>query len=114
MKNTVPGWVATLAVCTPLLAIGQSAQRAEPHILKYPSAFADYKPYRDIEPGDWRGLNDAVGAAALKPVAQPSAAPASSVAPPAKPAMAMPSAGPKVMQHGMHGSGHNRTHGGRK
>ncbi len=28
--------------------------------LIYQSAFADYKPYQDVPPGDWKALNDSV------------------------------------------------------
>lgn len=112
MKMTFSGGVATLAVCTPLLAAGQAAQRAEPTVLNVPSAFADYKPYRDIELGDWRGLNQAVGTAALKPGAQPAASAASGATSPAKPALPAPPAGPMGRPHGGHGSGHHRLHGG--
>jgi len=112
MKKTNLAGLAALAVCTPLLAAGQTAPRTEATALRHSSAFADYQPYRDIEPGDWRGLNDAVGAAALKPVAQQATAAAAAAATAARPAMPMPSAGPKGMQHGMHG--HDKMHGGRK
>jgi hypothetical protein len=59
-----------LALSLPLLAGAQGV--AEPRNtkagtpLRYPSAFADYKPYSDADLGNWRALNDAVGAAALK------------------------------------------------
>lgn len=59
-----------LALGLPLLASAQ-ARRADPTdarasspVLRYESAFADYKPYQDLKPGDWRALNEAVGGAA--------------------------------------------------
>jgi hypothetical protein len=33
--------------------------------LQYRSAFADYKPWQDTRPGDWRALNDAVKGGAM-------------------------------------------------
>lgn len=59
-----------LALSLPLLAGAQdiaepgNAKPGEP--LRYQSAFAGYKPYADVEPGNWRALNDAVGVAARK------------------------------------------------
>lgn len=59
-----------LALSLPLLAGAQGL--AEPRNpkpgapLRYASAFADYKPYSDMDLGNWRVLNDAVGVAALK------------------------------------------------
>ncbi|MBN8488513.1 MAG: hypothetical protein J0M20_12425 [Burkholderiales bacterium] len=101
MKNSVPREVATLLACLPMLAIGQAPQRTEPGALPSPSAFTTYQAYRDIAPGDWRGLNDTVGAAALK-----------SGAPPARPAMPVPSAAP--MPHDRHRGSHDHPmHGGR-
>ena len=112
MKNSVPRRVATLLACLPLLATGQAPQRTEPGALPSPSAFATYQAYRDIEPGDWRRLNDTVGAAALKSGAPPAAAPASSIASPARPSMPMPSAAP--MPHDRHRGSHDHPmHGGR-
>ena len=59
-----------LVLSLPLLAGAQGI--AEPRNakavtpLRYQSAFADYKPYSDVELGNWRSINDAVGVAALK------------------------------------------------
>ncbi len=67
MQKSTFSWVAGLFACTPLLAMAQPvepARRSAP--LRYTSAFADYKPFQDLEPGNWRALNDTVGAAALK------------------------------------------------
>lgn len=82
MQHCLTRLAAALALGLPLLAAAQG--RADPAPPKTParapapayvSAFADYTPYRDIAPGDWRRLNDTVGRAALKP-APPSPAPA--------------------------------------
>lgn len=59
-----------MALSLPLLAIAQqSATPADPPkapaaTLPYHSAFADYKPWQDIKPGNWRQLNDALNAGA--------------------------------------------------
>lgn len=59
-----------MALSLPLLAGAQGV--AEPRNakagtpLRYQSAFADYKPYSDVDLGNWRAVNDAVGVAALK------------------------------------------------
>lgn len=39
---------------------GMAPQAAASAPLQYRSAFADYKPWQDTRPGDWRALNDAV------------------------------------------------------
>lgn len=62
MKNILSG----LALCAPLAALAQApapaaaASSASAPALRYQSAFADYKPWQDIKPGDWRQLNDNV------------------------------------------------------
>jgi len=59
-----------LALSLPLLAGAQgvaelrNAKTGTP--LRYQSAFADYRPYSDVDLGNWRAINDAVGVAALK------------------------------------------------
>ena len=40
----------------------QIAAPAAPPPLKYESTFTGYQPYRDDKRGDWRALNDTVGA----------------------------------------------------
>jgi hypothetical protein len=61
--------------------------------LRYESAFADYKPWQDIRPADWRRVNDAVREAARAGAAAASA-PATSASAPAPAGHA---------HHGMHG-----------
>lgn len=55
-----------MCLALPLGAIAQ-ASPAEPATaaapLHYQSTFSDYKPWRDLQPGNWRGMNDALGAA---------------------------------------------------
>lgn len=60
-------WLApAAALCLPLLALAQSTRPdpSDPKTpappLRYQSAFADYKPWQDAKPGDWRALNDAL------------------------------------------------------
>ena len=88
MRNSTLSWVAGLFACAPMLVVAQPVEATRPTApLKYSSAFADYKPFQDLEPGNWRALNDAVGAAALKhggsasPSASPSGSPPSTAAP---------------------------------
>lgn len=65
--NKLPhGLVPALVLCLPLGVLAQPASsRAEDPdapapALRYQSAFADYKPWQDIQPGNWRQLNDAL------------------------------------------------------
>lgn len=58
-------WAPAVMLSVPLFALAQ--QRAEPPgpkasapALRYQSAFADYRPWQDIPPGDWRQLNAAL------------------------------------------------------
>ena len=50
----------------PLLALAQTGRvdpaeaKASAPPLRYQSAFADYKPWQDAKPGDWRAVNDKV------------------------------------------------------
>jgi hypothetical protein len=64
MKNSRPTLAPVVALY--LLALAP-AVRAEPTdrnapapALRYPSAFADYKPWQEIKPADWRAVNDGV------------------------------------------------------
>lgn len=78
-----------MALCLPLLALAQYARpdpgdsKAAAPALRYQSAFADYKPWQDPKPGDWRALNDALQGTvaggghaghAMPPAASPKAA----------------------------------------
>jgi hypothetical protein len=52
-----------MALALPLLAAAQpKAEATDPKAaaapLRYQSAFADYRPWQDIKPGNWRELND--------------------------------------------------------
>ena len=64
MNNLFFGLVPVAALCLPLLALGQTgranpaAAKASAPALRYQSAFADYKPWQDAKPGDWRAVND--------------------------------------------------------
>lgn len=54
-----------LALGLPLLVGAQGLAapadaKAPAASITYQSAFADYKPYRDVQPGDWKALNDTV------------------------------------------------------
>lgn len=66
MKNTLPAWGIAMSACLPLLTAAQAAKnealKAAPQ-LTYQSAFADYKPYKDEPPANWRKVNDAVAQA---------------------------------------------------
>jgi hypothetical protein len=110
MNNLVFRLAPAVALCLPLLALAQAGRPdlADPKTpapaLRYQSAFADYKPWQDAKPGDWRAVNDTVRDAAAKGGAHaghsmPAAAPASAPAPASKASSpAMPHAG-----HHQHG-----------
>jgi hypothetical protein len=42
------------------MAAAPAGAKAPAASLIYQSAFADYKPYQDVPPGDWKALNDSV------------------------------------------------------
>ena len=67
MKNTFPSWAVAVAACMPVPGIAQTAkvdaQGSTPQ-LSYQSAFADYKPYRNIPLANWRAVNDALASGA--------------------------------------------------
>ena len=66
MNNNLPGLGVALAAWLPLLATAQAAKTEPPKAapqLTYQSAFADYKPYKDAPPANWRVLNDTVAGA---------------------------------------------------
>ena len=106
-----------LALCLPLLAVAQDRRsdpadpRAPAPALRYSSAFADYKPWQDIKPADWRAVNDqlrgAAGGAAHAGHAGPAPAAATGPQPAAKPSPPATSGA-----HGGHGghSGHSGQH----
>ena len=104
MNDILTRLAPALALCLPQLATAQSV-RAEPADarasapgLTYRSAFADYKPWRNLEPGDWRALNDKLAPVPGKPASDAGhlrAAPAASAA-------TAPAAAPRHGQ-GMHG-----------
>lgn len=61
VQRVAPALVLCLAMPGPARAQGGAAPSATASSpLQYRSAFADYKPWRDIARGDWRALNDAV------------------------------------------------------
>lgn len=112
MHHRFHGLAAALAALSLGLPLSSAAQtRPDPADPKTParplahrSAFADYKPFQDIAPGEWRRLNETVGTAALQPGAASSAAPAPSAAASA-PAMnaPMPMRPMQGHSHPMHG-----------
>jgi len=75
MKFPLARLVQLAALCLPPLASAQPAQPARPDpadpkapapALRHASAFADYKPWTDLKPGDWRSANDSLRDAAAK------------------------------------------------
>ena len=95
MINLFSRLAPVAALCLPLLALAQPGRpdpadpTASAPALRYQSAFADYKPWQDLKPGDWRVVNDNVRDAAAKGGGQaghsmPSAPPASASAPASK------------------------------
>ena len=72
MNNTFLRLVPAAALCLPLIALAQASRpdpadpKASAPTLRYQSAFANYKPWTDAKPGDWRAVNDTVRDAAAK------------------------------------------------
>ena len=66
MNNLLSRLAPALVLCLPLLALAQPVRpdptdaKTPAPALRYQSAFADYKPWQDTKPGDWRALNDAL------------------------------------------------------
>ena len=65
MNNLIQRVAPALALCLAMLGPARAQGSAAPSAtagspLQYRSAFADYKPWRDIAPGNWRALNDAL------------------------------------------------------
>ena len=113
MNDILPRLLPAAALCLPLLAVAQ-AGRADPAdakapapALSYRSAFADYKPWQNLEPGNWRELNDKVAPAPRKSSGHAAHGPSAPVAP-AAPAAAKAHAPAASAGHG-HG-----THGGKR
>ena len=99
MKKIHARPTAAIVACAGWLLAAQAAppdgSEAAPQPT-YRSAFADYKPYRDIAAADWRTVNEAVvpadrGDRAVAPAPVPASAPA------------------EASKHGM-----QRMHGGRQ
>lgn len=110
MNKLAHGWAPALVLCLPLGVSAQSvgSQAEDPQaaapVLRYQSAFSDYKPWQDIRPGNWRQLNDALVATPTGQLgahaghAMPPAAGNTPSAPAAAPSTAAPHGG-----HSMHG-----------
>lgn len=93
-------WMAiAMAPCLPVLAQAQAGpadSKSPAPAARYESAFADYKPWKDVSAGDWRAANQAVSAGAAsgahggraEPAAPPAASAASAARKPATPASA--------------------------
>jgi len=110
MNNLFSRLAPAAALCLPLLALAQAGRsdpadaKAPARALRYPSAFADYRPWQDAKPGDWRALNDALGGTGA------GGGHAGHAMPPA-PASAASAPAPKASQPAAHGSHH--PHGGK-
>lgn len=111
MNNVFRRLAPAVALCLPLAAHTQ-ATRVEPAdpkapapTLRYQSAFSDYKPWQDAKPGDWRALNDGLGAPAASRAggahAMPSAA-GSSAPKAGMPGAEKPAHADHQHQHGGH------------
>jgi|SRR5688572_31586736 hypothetical protein len=103
-KRLTPAAVLSL----PVLAFAQQSldpadakPPAQP--LRYESAFADYRPWQDVKPGNWRQLNDNLAPAPGKAgghAGHGAASPAASAAAPAGSASAVPGHQGHHMQRG--------------
>jgi hypothetical protein len=111
MNNILSRLAPAVALCLPLLAVAQAGRpdpadpKAAAPALRYQSAFADYKPWQDTKPGDWRAVNDIVRDAAAK---------GSGHAGDAMPADTPASAPPKAAAPAMPGDGGHHKHGGKQ
>ncbi len=67
MNNVFRRLAPIVALSLPLAALAQPTRidpadpKAAAPALRYLSAFADYKPWQDVQPGNWRALNDSLG-----------------------------------------------------
>lgn len=109
MKNRFFTGIAAAVAVVPLAHAQQTEPAAPPPQPIHHSAFADYRPYQDIEPGAWSALNDVVGAAALK---QPAHAGHST--PAASPVAASAPAGQGHAHHPGMQPAHPPMHGGQR
>ncbi len=115
MNIHFPVWAGALALSLPLLTSAQSATPdpasstlASP-ALRFVSTFADYKPWQETAPGDWRAANDALlkvpangqaGHGSPAPTGRPASIPA---APAAKSSPGNPTVPNGHTDHGSHG-----------
>lgn len=110
MHHCLKRLAAAIALGLPLWVTAQgrtdpAESKAPTRVLAHRSAFADYKPFQDLAPGDWRRLNDVVGRAALKSgsmATEPSSPPAAPTA--SAPAASLPMA--PMPGHHRHPHGH--------
>lgn len=114
--NNLHSWlVPAVALSLPLLAVAQQSSgpsdpKAAASALRYQSAFADYKPWQDVKPGNWRQLNDNV---APKPEASGGHAGHGSAQSPASAASAAAPA-PAMKNHHQGGHGSHQMPGGKQ
>ena len=113
--NKLPSRLApAVALCLPLLAPAQagpidaSDSKASAPTLRYRSAFADYRPWQDAKPGDWRAVNDNVRDVAAKGSGH-AGHPMPATSPAAIPAPGANASGPAASGH----EGHPK-HGGKQ
>ena len=117
-------WACALACGIPLAAAAQagvtdptgSAQQTP--VLRYDSAFKDYKRWQDTKPADWRGVNDALKNAPKdgSHAGHGAAAPAGAGSAPAAGRAAVPPAGSGASASTSPAATHggDSDHGGRK
>ena len=111
MKKHTSWLLAAIAIGLPLAAASEAhpaENTSAVPALRYSSAFADYKPWQELEPGDWRAMNEALrapggGHAGDRP------APPATAAKPANADLAAPQVAPAASGHGAH-----QMHGDRK
>jgi hypothetical protein len=109
MNKLTRSLVPAMALCLPLATLAQpagTAASASAPPLQYRSAFADYKPWQDIKPADWRALNESVkgsGMAGMAGHSMGASAPAAAGASASAAAGAASAPMPGHSGHRMHG-----------
>jgi len=104
MKKHTSWLLAAIAIGLPLAAASEAnpaENTSAVSALRYSSAFADYKPWQELEPGDWRAMNEALRGPGGGHAGDPSEPPAAAARPANTDAAARQPA-PAAAGHGAH------------